>query len=178
MARLELPPAALPLLALRAPAWLTLPQAAGNESREPLPGRVPPADAERMPGRVRVHLVTLGGIETRGWLQQPGAAGYRLFVRGSRIADVKVEMHLLGGRPVRPVGRNVVRRQLHPDPPLSSGVDDAVPIVVLEDVPAENASPERAFGMQVSRVEHDHLTHHVHDTHPTEFSPDRLLCVR
>jgi hypothetical protein len=28
---------------------------------------------------------------------------------------------------IRPVGRNVVRRQLHAAPPLSSGVDDAAP---------------------------------------------------
>jgi hypothetical protein len=41
----------------------------------------------------------------------------------------------------------MIRRQLHPDPPLCSGIDDAVPIVVLEDVPAEDASPERALGM-------------------------------
>ena len=59
-------------------------------------------------------------------------------------------MHLLG-RSMRPVGRNIVRCQLHADPPLSSRVDDAVPIVVLEDVPAEDARPERALGMQVSR---------------------------
>jgi hypothetical protein len=37
-----------------------------------------------------------------------------------------------------------------------------VPIVIGKDVAAENARPERAFGMQVSRVEDDHLTHHVH----------------
>jgi hypothetical protein len=29
----------------------------------------------------------------------------------------------------------------------------------------EDASPERALGTQVSRVEHDYLTHHVHDPH-------------
>jgi hypothetical protein len=34
-------------------------------------------------------------------------------------------------------------------------------------VPAKNAGPERALGMQVGRVEHDHLTHHVHDPHAT-----------
>jgi len=95
-------------------------------------------------------------------LKQPGTKRDCLFVRGSRVIDVEVEMHLLGS-PMRPVRRNMVRSQLHADPPLSSGIDDAVPIVVLEDVPAENASPERALGMQVSRVEHDHLTHHLHN---------------
>ena len=95
-----------------------------------------------MPGRVRVHLVALGGIEIRSWLEQPGTEGHCLFVRGSWVIDVQVEMHLLGS-PIRPVGRNMVRRQLHTDPPLSGGVDDAVPIVVLDDTSAENACPER-----------------------------------
>jgi len=119
-----------------------------------------------MPGRFCVHLVTLGGIEIRSWLEQPGPEGDCLFVRGSLVLDVEVQMHLLGS-PVRPVGRHMVRCQLHADPPLSSSVDDAVPIVVLDDVPAEDASPERALGTQVSRVEHDYLTHHVHDPHTT-----------
>jgi hypothetical protein len=138
----------------------------GNELRERLSGRVPPADAEWMPGRVRVHLVALGGIEIRSRSEQSGAEGDCLFVRGSRIVGVEVEMHLLGS-PIRPVGRNMVRRQLHTDPPLSSAVDDAVPIVVLEDVPAENASPERTLGIKVGCIEHDHLAHHVHERHTT-----------
>jgi hypothetical protein len=41
-------------------------------------------------------------------------------------------------------------------------------------VPAENASPERALGVQVSRVEHDHLTHHIHDTHSMGVSAGRV----
>jgi hypothetical protein len=118
----------------------------GDERRERLSGRVSPADAKRMPGRVCVHLVALGGIEIRSWLEQSGTEGDCLFVCGSRIVHVEVEMYLLGG-PMRPVGRNMVRRQLHADPPFSSGVDDAVPIIVLEDVHAENACPERALGM-------------------------------
>src|SRR5215467_2436248 len=106
-----------------------------NEFCECFLGRVFPTDAKRMSGRVRVHLVAFGGIEIRRWLEQPGTEGDCFVVRGSRVVDVEVEMYLLGS-PVRPVGRNMVRRQLHADPPLSSGVDDAVPIVVLEDVPA------------------------------------------
>jgi hypothetical protein len=61
----------------------------------------------------------------------------------------------------------MVRCQLRADPPFSSSVDDTVPSVVLKDLPAENACPKRALGMQVSRIEHDHLTHHVHDPHTT-----------
>ena len=117
----------------------------GNELRERLSGRVPPTDAKRMPGRVRVHLVALSGIEVRRWLEQPGTEGDCLFVRGSRIVGVEVEMHLLGS-PVRPIGRNMVQRKLDANPPLSCGVDDAVPIVVLEDAPAENACPECTLG--------------------------------
>jgi hypothetical protein len=109
----------LSLLVLRALAWLGLPKAVGDDCRDSLPRRVSPADAKRMPGRVRVHLVTLVGIEIRSWLEQPGAEGHRLLVRGSRVVEVEVEMHLLRGS-VRPVGRNMVRRQLHADPPLSA----------------------------------------------------------
>ena len=117
--------------------WLgSLPPSGRQRSRERLSGRVSPADAKRMPGRVRIHLVALGGIEIRSWLEQTGAEGDRLVVRASLVLDVEVEMHLLGG-PMRPARRNMVRRQLHADPPLSGGVDDTVPIVVLEDVPAE-----------------------------------------
>jgi hypothetical protein len=119
---------------------------AGNELRERLPGRVPPADAKRMPGRVRVHLMAPGGIEIRSWLEQPGTEGDCLLMRGSRVVDVEIEMHLLGS-PIRPAGRNMARRQLHTDPPLSSGIDDAVPTVVLEDAPAENACPECTLGI-------------------------------
>ena len=68
-------------------------------------------------------------------------------MRSARIIHMQVQMHLLGNDTMRPVGRNMVRRQLHADSPLSSGVDNAVPIVVLEDVPAEKASPERALGV-------------------------------
>jgi hypothetical protein len=143
------------------------PPAVGNKLRNRLSGRVPPTDAKRVPGRVRVDLVTFGSIEIRSRSEQPGAEGDCLFVRGSRIVGVEVEMHLLGS-PIRPVGRNMVRRQLHTDPPLSSGVADAVPIVVPEDVPAENASPERTLGIKVGCIEHDHLAHHVHERHTTQ----------
>ena len=120
-------------------AYLLL--AGANELRERLSGRVPPTDAKRMPGRVRVHLAALGGIQIRSWLEQSGTEGDSLFVRGSRVVDVEVEMHLLGS-PIRPVGRNMVRRQLHADPPLSSGVDDAVQPSLKTcppRIPAQNA---------------------------------------
>jgi hypothetical protein len=37
-------------------------------------------------------------------------------------------------------------------------------------VPAQNAGPERALRIQVGRVEHDHLTHYVHNAHATGIS--------
>jgi hypothetical protein len=81
-----------------------LSQAVSDDRRERLLGWVSPANAERMPGRVGIHLVTLGGIEIRSRLEQTGAEGHCLFMRGSGIVDVEVEMHLLGV-PMRPVGR-------------------------------------------------------------------------
>jgi hypothetical protein len=71
----------------------------------------------------------------------------------------------------------MIRRQLHADPPLSSGVDDAVPIVVPKDAAAENACPERTLGMEVGRIEHNHLTHHVHDTDTTGASANWTISL-
>lgn len=121
-----------------------------------------PADAERVTGRVGVHLVALFGVEVRSRPEQLGTQPDCLFMRSSAVFDVQVEMQLLGCS-MRPLRRNVVGRELHADAPLASGVDDAVETVVFEDVPAEDSSPERALGMQVGRVEHDHLTHDVHE---------------
>ena len=87
-----------------------------------------------MPGRVRVHLVPLGRTEIRSRPEQPRPQAHRLLVRRARIVDVEIEMHLLLLAPVRPLRRNMVRRQLQADPPLSGAVDEAVPVVVLEDV--------------------------------------------
>ena len=135
------------LLGLRAFCWISLPQAVGNELREGLPRRLPPTNAKRMPGRVGVYLVAFGSLKISSCLEQSRAESDGLFMRSARIIHMQVQMHLLGNDPMRPVGRNMVRRQLHADSPLSSGVNDAVPIVVLEDVPAEKASPERALGV-------------------------------
>jgi hypothetical protein len=137
-------------------------QVVGNQRGERLSRRMSPADAKRVSGRVGVYLVTLFGIQIRRWLEQSGAQRDRLFVRSSWFVDVEIEMHLLLRDPVRPVGRHMVRCKLHANPPLTNGVDDAMPRLVLEDMAAENPSPERALGLQVDRVEHDHVTHHLH----------------
>jgi hypothetical protein len=94
-------------------------------------------------------------------LEQSGTEGEGRFMCSSRVLDMQVEMHLLGA-PMRPVGRNVAGCQLYADSPLSSGVNDAVPIAVLEYVPTENARPEGTLGMEIDRIEDDYLTDHLH----------------
>jgi hypothetical protein len=136
-------------------------QAISNERRQPFGRRVAPADAERVARRVGVHLVTLLSMQIGRRLEKAGPERHYLFVRRLRVADVEVEMHLLGS-PVRPVRRDVARRQLDPDPPLSGSIDDGVPRFVLEHVPTEYPGPERALGMQISGIEHDDLANHFH----------------
>ena len=86
-------PASRPLAVL---ARLARSELAGDEGRELLVGRLSPADAERMPGRIRVHLVTFVDPRVRSGLQQPGAERDGLVVRSARVLDVEVELHLLG----------------------------------------------------------------------------------
>lgn len=94
-------------------------------------------------------------------LEQSCAKRDRRFVRNPRIVDVEVEMHLLGST-VRPLRRDVIGRELHADVPLAGRPDDAVELVVTEDLPAEDPCPEPALGVQVGRVEDDDVTNHVH----------------
>ena len=101
-----------------------------------------------MAGGVGIHLVALGGGEIVGGLQQASAERDDLVVGARRIVDVEIEMDLLL-RTVRPVGRRVVGCELHTDPPLAVGVDDAVPVVVRDDTAAEHTGPEGALGGQV-----------------------------
>ncbi len=119
-----------------------------------------------MPSRVGVHLVTLIAVQVLSWLEQTGAQGRRLLVGGAGVIDLEVEMHLLRTS-VRPVRRDMVRRQLHADAPLARGVDDAMPRLVHKDVASQHRSPERALSAQVWRVEHHHVAHEFHDTDAT-----------
>lgn len=120
-----------------------------------------------MPSRVGVHLMAFVGIEVDSGLEQSGSESHRLLVRSSGIVDVEIEVDLLWGA-VGPVRRDVARCELHADPPLACGVDDAVPCVFLKDPPAKDPSPERALRMQVRGVEHDYLTHHPHKDDRTD----------
>jgi hypothetical protein len=72
------------------------PQAVDNERRDRLSGRVSPADAKRMPGRVCVDLVALGRIEIRGWVGAVGRRARSSLRARLAVVDVEVEMHLLG----------------------------------------------------------------------------------
>lgn len=67
-------------------------------------------------------------------------------MRGSGVVDVEVEVDLLGGA-IGPVRRNVVRCELHADPPLAVGVNNTVPAFVLEDPAAKQPGPERTLRM-------------------------------
>ena len=115
-----------------------------------------------MSGRVGVHLVTFIRIKVDGLLEQSGTKGNSLAVRSARVLDVEVEMDLLLVVAMRPVGRDMVRRQLYADPPFSCSVDAAVPLLVLENLTAQHARPERVLSVQVGCVQQDHLTNHLH----------------
>ena len=143
-------------------ARIALAQMLSDERRQRVPRRLAPTDAEGMPGGVGVHLVTFVSIEIRSFLKQSGTERNSLGMRSARVLDVEVEMYLLVGVAMRPIGRDMVRCQLYADPPFSSGVDNAVPLLVLEDMTVEHASPERALRVQVGCVENDHLTNHLH----------------
>jgi hypothetical protein len=124
---------------------------------------MPPANAKGVPSRVGVDLMPFVGIDVGSRLEQPGAEGDRLFMCCPRILDVQIEMDLLGSS-IRPIGRDVVPRELDADAPRPGGIKHAVKsFVSVEDVPAENPSPERAFSRRVWGIEHDYLTHRFHN---------------
>ena len=123
--------------------------------------RMSPADAERVAGWVGVDLVSLGAGKVLCRLQQTSAESKGLSMRASQIVDVEVEMDLLR-IPIRPFRRDVSRCELDADHPSPLAVKDAVPRVVDENAAADHASPEGALGGQISRIEHDHLSHNLH----------------
>ncbi len=147
-----------------------------------------PSDAKRMSSGVGVRLVALLGIEVGSRPEKSGSESHRLLVRNPRISDVEIEVNLLRAT-VRPVRGDVVRSELHPDPPLTSGINDAMPTLILEDAPSKDPGPECALRMYVRCVEHDDLTHHLHDpdhrdrtfnwsADPGSVLDDAILCPR
>jgi len=103
---------------------------------------MPPSDAERVTGWVGVHLGPFGAVEIWCCQKQARTERHRLVVRLFGVLHVEVNMGLLR-RPIRPVRGNVVGRELHADPPLSGGVDDAVELSSSKTcppkIPAQNA---------------------------------------
>ena len=95
-------------------------QAIGDERRYCLARWVSPTDAEGVARRVGVNLVALFGVQV-ACLKEPRSQLKGGFVGRARILDVKVEVHLLRA-PVRPLRRQVVRRQLHADMPFTRGI--------------------------------------------------------
>ena len=131
-----------------------------DECCQRFPRRLPPADAERVAGRVGVDPVSLGASQLTS-LEQTSTKPHRLGVRRRRIGDVQVHVYLLRCA-VRPVGGKVLRSQLNPDPPLTGRIDDAVERLVLEDVAVEHPGPERTLSVQISGVEDYHGSYRFH----------------
>src|SRR6266571_4471582 len=117
--------------------------------------RVNPADAERVPGRVGVNLVVICGLEHL-------SAQCRHFVVGRfGVIYPQVKVNLLGWCSVRPVGPDVVRRELDAHTGLT--VDhDHVPLVFRGDGAAEHPSPECALGRKIVRIKGHNLPLNPH----------------
>ena len=122
-----------------------------------------PSDAERVTRGICIHLMALPRVEILSGLEEARAESDGYVVRPPWVIDVKIKVHLLLLTPFGPLGSHVVRRQLHTDAPLSSCVEDAVPIVVFDNVPAEDPYPKCALGRQVGSVENDDSSDNLHD---------------
>jgi hypothetical protein len=66
------------------------------------------------------------------------------------------------GNTIRPVGRNVVLRQLHLDIPLARRIEHTAKSLAPEHTSVEYPGPEGALSLHIGSIEHDYLTHHVH----------------
>ena len=69
--------------------------------------------------------------------------------------------YLLVGRAFRPVGRDMVRRQLNSDPRFAVE-HHPVPVVLGVDLAVEHARPESALSPEIRGVEHYNLTSDAH----------------
>ena len=134
-----------------------------DEGREGVRRRMSPTDAERMSRGAREDLVALIRIKIGCCLQEAGAESKRLLTRALDVIDVEVDVHLLLGGAIWPLGRGVVGCQLHADTPRAGGVEDAMELlVVVDDVTLKEAGPKRAFGVDVGGVKDHNLANHFH----------------
>ena len=125
------------------------------------PAASAPAQTERMPGRVGVDLETLGGRGV-GRLQHPGTQRDNFIMGGGDVVNVQVEMDLLR-RAIGPLRLDVVRGELNGEPPFAVD-DDAVPIVLSNNLAAHQRGPEGTFGREVSSIEDDDLSGKFHSS--------------
>jgi hypothetical protein len=113
-----------------------------------------------MAGGVCIDLKRVRRVSLLRLLQHRRSEGHDELMRRGRVIDPEVEVDLLR-RTVRPVGRHMVRRQLHAD--SWSTVDlDHVPVVFGVDRSAEHARPEAALRGEIGSVEHDYLVIDLH----------------
>jgi hypothetical protein len=54
------------------------------------------AQAERMTGRIGVHLEVVSFRSAVGWLQHAGPEAHHVVVRGGKVFHPQVDMNLLG----------------------------------------------------------------------------------
>jgi hypothetical protein len=121
-----------------------------------------PAETERMPGRIRVDLEV---VVPCWWFEYSCTERHDTIVGGREVLDPQVEVDLLLGCAVRPVGRDMVRRQLNSDPRFA--VDHhPVPVVLGVDRAVEYAGPESALSREICGVEHYNLTSDAHFRQP------------
>jgi hypothetical protein len=124
------------------------------------------AQAERVAGRVGVHLEVISLGRATSGLKHTSTKLCHALVRSVEVLDPQIEMDLLLRCPVRPVRRDVVRCVLHPNAWFA--VDDHhVPTIVTVDLAAECPSPERTLGFDVCGIESDDL---ISDSHPANVS--------
>ena len=74
------------------------------------------------------------------------------------VVHMKVQVNLLRIA-VRPVRRQMVRRQLYPDYPSTFGVKDIVEVVVGEHSTVEHFGPEGTLRTEIACIEDDDSSH-------------------
>src|SRR5690606_8251063 len=124
------------------------------------PSRSPPAQAERVAGRVGVDPEAARVVRGVLRLQLACPEAHDMLVRARDVLDVQVEVDLLW-LALRPLGPDVVRRKLEAEPGLAVD-EDRVPVLVGLDRPVQDACPEGALGLEVVSVEHDDLLCDLH----------------
>jgi hypothetical protein len=112
-----------------------------------------------MPGRIGVNLEVVLGVGV-GRIQYLCPERHDSVVSRREILDPQIEVHLLW-RPVRPIRRNVIGRELNPDPRFAVDAHH-VPVIFRIHGTLEHPGPEAALGSEIRGVEDDDLTINTH----------------